>query len=360
MFDICRGLSLFAADSKYNNTTSDDDYRLPQSRELQVITDVAEWRYFRQQYGSNAPLTQQLFTTSSVPSSDASSASAHAASGGPAISTTMAMSSAIGKTPTVVIDRNRTVHIPFKFQSFACGAIGPNAELTNEDGTTITGGGEGKAVAAALAAGPAYPMYPGSRVVPNYAPIRARPITVSIETLDRVVVAVLRVIVKPQGFIVDRTFRFHHRGNEILQNVCVPLGSETGGAGRIVTFPGPPGMQAGAGADTTFDGTTGIGGGGFRFFAGGNTSMAGDRYALNASGVMQNQSTQSLAISANTTTVNVGSGGGATVTGGAQSTLIVGQVQNNYHVQTRQKIVTVRCTNDEVLIDIKRPDVRYV
>jgi hypothetical protein len=179
-------------------------------------------RYYRQLYGSTTPLTNGLFVTASIgaaaagssasPASAASgagaltadtagsataSAAATAVAAQPAVSRRVELWSGVSAAPQIVIDAHRTVHIPLKFQSFACGSVTDGSGSSNDCD--------------------AFPLYFGSRVYPVYPALQSRVITVSVHTLDGggtgdgVCVALCRVVVRAQPMQIDRTFRFHHR-----------------------------------------------------------------------------------------------------------------------------------------------------
>ncbi len=81
---------------------------------------------------------------------------------------------------------------------------------------------------------------------------------------------------------------------------------------------------------------------GFHFFKPVSNSST-DQYALNASGVLQLTNTNTASAAA-----------------ASAAQWVVGNVQANYHLNAAQKIVAVRCSHDEVVVDIKRPDVSLI
>jgi hypothetical protein len=135
------------------------------------VSDAQEWAFLRREYGiDDGGVQEDLF----------------------------------GKAKNVVcVDGLETVSIPFKFQSFLSGApeSGERGHLTA-----------------------AFPRVAGAPVGPTPRPISARTINVHWRRSggDGSLIAVLRVDVRPQQFVVDSSLHLHHFGGERMQ-YALPL-----------------------------------------------------------------------------------------------------------------------------------------
>jgi hypothetical protein len=93
------------------------------------------------------------------------------------------------------LEASETVWIPFKFQSFKCGQVEESQ----------------------LPGGAAFPILAGRRPEPVHEPITKRDIKLTLENQEQDGVVFLTVGVRPQSFVIDRTLRYHHWEDQVLQ-----------------------------------------------------------------------------------------------------------------------------------------------
>jgi hypothetical protein len=222
-----------------------------QEPECRVVTDVQEWAALKALWGLSTPLSAQLFDADRMSSAAAgpsrSSRSVTRGGGVPGsrgqdiLSPTRlpaeeskeefsfvpsSSSSRRGGAAAdvrsdhtlvpIVLEAGETAFIPLKFQSFRCGNV------------------QGDESAQADALLTAFPLPPGARVKGlgrqgAGEPIRHRIIQVNIDThppaarnaadasVAPTTLAYVRVDVRPQEVIVDRTLRFHHWSDDLLR-----------------------------------------------------------------------------------------------------------------------------------------------
>jgi len=125
--------------------------------ELQMVTSEEEWVFYKREFGVSTPVRRRLFVSEDQ----------------------------------ISLAGSESALLPFKFQSFRCG---------DHDDTSV------------------FPRVAGARVGPQYERIESRTIKIKVMSAQRKTLAVLEVSIHPQQFSVERVFRLHHWGNEVMKH----------------------------------------------------------------------------------------------------------------------------------------------
>lgn len=160
--------------------------------ELQLVTNQQEWCYYKKIYGLNTPAVLNVYNSNSLPSTSMFDEKEQ--------DEEKLYRKEVNreKGQYLILEANETVYIPFKFQSFCCGAI--DTELAAQMKHLL-----------------AFPCPPNTQIKPHYQSLQHRIVQVNIENVDKQVLSFMRVDVRPQQFVVDKVVQYQHWSDEILK-----------------------------------------------------------------------------------------------------------------------------------------------
>lgn len=191
----------------------------PVQPELTLVSDVREWMFYKKQYKLTTPTNTHMFATSDA--APASTATVGVDERGFAITNVIGQApgspvraqpvtqSSLDDVKYIVLEAHEIAYIPFKFQSFCCGAVDVSRPASSRLCTVslrervlmhnlflvcmtmcacLQEASE-KQLGALLA----FPAAPRTKLQPYYQPIRHRIVQINVENIERHALAYMRV-----------------------------------------------------------------------------------------------------------------------------------------------------------------------
>jgi hypothetical protein len=275
-----------------------------QPTEMSIVTDLKEWQFLKNQYGFKTRTNTRMFVDDDGSDKKQQQFVRDTGNEDAVRAQTPA---ARRSTRYILLQGHETVHIPVKFQSWKCGDIDAAYDAT----TTA---------------------FPPAAVRPSYERMQKRCITVAIANHDAVCVSRLRVLVQPKPFVIDRTFRFNHWGDDIVHQRIPLLASKLASNGT----------DDDGGDDTNSNSA-----------AGGNASSMFAAYSPHAVRVQPSSSSSESKHGGGGQQelfgTNNNSGGG----GNAEREAALAQ-QINMHISAEHFVKRVVCSNRDVAVSLQK------